>query len=129
MEAKNCPRCGKVFVQIREPICEACVKEEEEIFENVRQFVRDNPSKSIKEISEECGVSTKRILQYVRDGLLEATVGLQSEVSCSKCGKPIRTGRMCETCVLEVNFQVSDMKEASRIKNKGKVFTHQNPAK
>ena len=123
MEAKNCPRCGRVFVMIREPICDQCVKEEENIFEEVRQFVIDHPHKTIKEISEECNVTVKRILTYLRDGRLEASDGLQAESMCSKCGRPIKSGRMCETCVLDVNFKISDMKEASLIKNKGKVFT------
>ena len=123
MEAKNCPRCGKVFVKIRDPICVSCVKEEEDIFENVREYVKENPNKSIKEISEACDVSTKRILTYLKDGKLEASTGLMGESLCSKCGIPIRTGRMCEKCILEVNFQVGDMKEQARIKNKGIMHT------
>jgi len=123
MEAKNCPRCGKVFVKIREPICDQCVKEEEQIFEKVREFVRENPDLSIKEVSDACDVQVKRILQYIRDGRLEASVGIQSEVACSKCGKPIKSGRMCEQCVLSVNFQVNDMKEASRNRTQSRVFT------
>ena len=123
MDARNCPRCGKVFVKIRDPICDACVKEEEKIFDKVRDYVKENPNKTLHEISEACEVTAKRLLTYLRDGRLEASSGLQSECNCSKCGKPIKTGRMCETCVLEVNFQVNDMKEQAAIKNKGRVFT------
>jgi len=48
---------------------------------------------------------------------------MKGEITCSKCGKPIFIGRMCETCILETGFQINDMREASKIKNKGKVFT------
>ena len=123
MEAKNCPRCGRIFVQIRDPICAQCVKEEEDIFEAVREYVKENPNKQIKEIAEACNVSVKRILTYLKDGRLDASEGLAGESLCSKCGKPIRTGRMCEKCVLDVNFKVGDMKEQARIKNKGTVHT------
>ena len=124
MEAKNCPRCGKIFVKIRDPICDACVKEEEEIFENVRAYVRENPNQTIQEICEACDVTPKRILAYLRDGRLEASKGLQSESTCSKCGKPIKAGRMCEKCVLEVNFQVDDMKAQAQTKNQqSRMFT------
>ncbi|MCL2216212.1 MAG: flagellar protein [Defluviitaleaceae bacterium] len=123
METKNCPRCGRVFVQIREPICDRCVKAEEEIFEKVREYVKENPNLTIKEVSEQCDVSTKKILQYIRDGRLEAGQGMKGEIVCSKCGKHIFIGRMCETCILETGFQINDMREASKIKNKGQVFT------
>ena len=123
METKNCPRCGKVFVKIREPICEPCVKEEEQIFEKVREYVKENPNLPIGEVAEACEVQPKRILQYIRDGRLEAVPGMKGEVVCSKCGKPLLVGRMCEKCILETGFQVNDMKEAHRIKNKGQVFT------
>lgn len=123
MNAMNCPRCGKIFVKISSPICDKCVKEEEEIFEKVRTYVRENPNQSIQEICEACEVTTKRVLTYLRDGRLEASQGLQSESSCSKCGKPIRSGRMCESCVVAVNLQVGDMKEQASVKNKGRVFT------
>jgi len=123
METKNCPRCGKVFVKIREPICAPCVKEEEEIFESVREYVKENPNSTVAEVSEACNVQTKRIMQYIRDGRLEAAPGMKGEVTCSKCGKPLLAGRMCEKCVLETNFQLSDMKEASKVKNKGQIFT------
>jgi predicted amidophosphoribosyltransferase len=119
----NCPRCGKVFVRIREPICEACIKEEEAIFERVRDFVKENPNMTVKEVSEECDVTVKRIMGYIRDGKIDASGGMRDDVTCSKCGKPIIGGRMCEKCVLETNFQISDMKNAAAIKNKGKVFT------
>ena len=123
MEARNCPRCGKVFVMVVESICPSCVKEEENIFEKVREYIKENPNKTIKEVADANDVSIKRILQYVRDGRINATSGLQSDIKCSKCGKPILTGRMCEKCILETNFLVNDMKHDALIKNKGRVFT------
>ena len=123
MEPMNCPRCGRIFVKIKDAICNACVKAEEDIYEAVRTYVKENPNQTIKEISDACDVSVKRILTYLQDGKLEASEGLQSESICSKCGRPIRTGRMCETCILQVNFQVGDMKEQAKIKNKGKMHS------
>ena len=122
MAPKNCPRCGKLFVKIRAPICDPCVKEEEQIFERVREYVRENPDQAIQDVCDACDVTTKRILQYIKEGRLEASMGLQSESTCSRCGRPIKTGRMCEKCVLEVNSQVGDMKaqsDAARSKGPG----------
>ena len=120
MAPRNCPRCGKLFVKIREPICDQCVKEEEQIFENVRDYVRDNPDQTIQVICDACNVKPGRILQYIKEGRLEASKGLQGESLCSRCGKPILSGRMCEKCVLEVNMQVGDMKyQADKARGKG----------
>ena len=121
MEAMNCPRCGKVFVKIFETICDDCLKEEEHIFDGVREYIKEHPNRTIKEVAEACDVSVKRVLQYIRDGRIEASAGMHGEIICSKCLKPIKAGRMCEKCVLETNFEVNEMKEASRLK--GKIHT------
>ena len=109
MEPTNCPKCGKLFMKFRDPICASCMKEEEERFETVRVFVKENPNRTIKEVSDECNVSVKRILQYIRDGKLEASAGIQSDVTCTRCGKQILTGRMCEVCINEVGNQIGSM--------------------
>ena len=114
MQAINCPRCGKVFAKIVDPICKTCMREEEEIFDKVRDYIKANPDKSIKEVADECEVTTKRILQYIRDGRIDSSHGMSGEILCSKCGKPIVAGRMCEKCVLDTNFAVNDMKNAQK---------------
>jgi len=128
MSAMNCPRCGKVFYKIREPVCAACVQEENENFERVRAYVKENPNRQINEVSEECNVPVKRILMYIRDGRIDATQGMAGELTCNKCGKPIISGKMCEKCTIELNMQVLSMKKDTQENNvslKGKIFTSQ----
>jgi len=90
------------------------VKEEEHIFDKVRDFVKENPNKTIKDVADECEVTVKRVLSYIRDGRIEASGGMHGDVTCSKCGKPITSGRMCEKCILETNFQLNDMKPKTK---------------
>jgi len=126
MDASNCPRCGRVFVRTTKPICDTCVKEEEANFDRVRDYVKEHPNRSIKEVSEICEVPIKRILQYVRDGRIDASPGIAADVTCSKCGKPITKGRMCEKCAVDVNMQIVGMKKSPDLPagaQKGKVFT------
>ncbi|MDR0271719.1 MAG: flagellar protein [Clostridiales bacterium] len=123
MDFVNCPRCGKLFHRTSSSICPPCVKDEEKIFDKVRDFVKENPDKSVKEVAEECEVTVKRIMQYVKDGRIQAGVGMKGEFTCSQCGKPIITGRMCEKCILETNFQVGEMKKQADIRNRGQIFT------
>ena len=121
MEPTNCPRCGKVFMKIKDSICAECVKEVDQKFEEVRAYVKEHPHRTIKEVSEACDVSVKSILRYIRDGKLEASAGIQSEITCSKCGIPIPSGRMCKKCASEVGHQIAAMKpetEAQRGDNR-----------
>ena len=123
METINCPRCGKLFLKFIEPICPPCVKEEEEIFERVRLYVKEHPNCSIKEASDACDVPVKRILKYIRDGKLEASHGMAGEITCGKCGKPILIGRMCDICANEASSQVKTMKEQVQGKKSPRVYT------
>ena len=125
METRNCPRCGKIFAMVREPICKPCVKAEEEIFEKVREYVKENQNRTIQEVAEACEVNPKKILQYIRDGKLEAGMGMEGEIACSKCGRNIKTGRMCEACIAETGSQVAGMIDQSKIKNKGRIHHNQ----
>jgi predicted amidophosphoribosyltransferase len=110
MNASNCPRCGRMFTKISSAnVCEDCRKAESEKFEEVRAYVKENPHSSAQEVSEKCDVSVKRILQYVRDGKLEVSQGMEGIVTCSKCGRPIKSGRMCERCAKSAANAVSSM--------------------
>jgi NMD protein affecting ribosome stability and mRNA decay len=107
---QNCPRCGKLFMRLNAPICEPCIKEEDEIFEMVRLYIKENPGASITEVSAECEVPVKRIKQYIKDGKLDASEGMRGDITCSKCGRPILGGRMCGECVQAAGAQVVEMK-------------------
>jgi len=115
MSAVNCPRCGKLFVKdaTSASICFKCVKEEEDIFHSVRDFVKDNQNATLKDVAEATKVSTKKILQYVRDGRLELSSGMAGDNRCVECDKPITSGRYCERCQLELGFKINEMKPRS----------------
>jgi flagellar operon protein (TIGR03826 family) len=106
MQAINCPRCGRVFTKITKPICNACVKEDEDTFELVRAYIKENPDQTLQQVSDETHVHVKRILQYIRDGRLEASTGMSDDVGCGQCGKPISKGRFCEVCAGEIKKNV-----------------------
>ena len=125
MAATNCPRCGRVFIRRLAPICEICEKEVEQQFEDVRAYVKENPNSPIKEVSDATNVSVKRILQYVREGRIDATPGMVHDVTCSQCGKSITKGRMCELCIIKVGSQVESGKPQAEKeqKNPERMFT------
>ena len=98
MSAINCPRCGRLFHKIVSPVCPNCEKEEERQFQHLREFIEQEPQANINEISTETGLPIKRILQYIREGRLIATPGLDGELRCVSCGKAIDSGSFCPLC-------------------------------
>ena len=109
MEAVNCPRCGKVFTKIKSSLCPSCEREEEQSFQIVRKYIDENENCTLSELSQETGVSSKRILGYIREGRLEISKGMRGEIHCRKCGRPITTGQYCDTCVIKINQNMYDM--------------------
>ena len=125
MEPTNCPRCGKVFMRIRESVCPDCVKKEEQTFEEVRAYVKENPNQRVKDVAEACNVSVKRIIRYIREGRLEASTGMHGEITCSSCGKPISHGHMCEVCISKVSTEVGGMKKENvKYHNQSHMYTN-----
>lgn len=127
MAMTNCPRCGKLFNQIRLPICPECEKNEEEEFKRVKEYVTDNPGANISEIVTETDVPLKRIQKFLRDGRLEVSKGLVGTLRCSVCGEPITKGRMCEACTLKTAEKIDDMFSEESRKPRGPVM-HTRPA-
>ncbi|MCL1995251.1 MAG: hypothetical protein FWG63_03505 [Defluviitaleaceae bacterium] len=93
---RNCPKCGKVFHYINSPVCDGCIKEDQDVFEKARQHLKENPGISLIRLAKETDIDTKRILRYIRDGKLEL---MNPEIECEKCKAKIISGRFCQECV------------------------------
>lgn len=99
MDVRNCRQCGRLFNYIGGPqVCPACKDKLEDKFQEVKEFIRDNPRASIQEVSEENDVSVQQIRQWVREERLEFSADSPVGIECEKCGASIRTGRFCEAC-------------------------------
>jgi flagellar operon protein (TIGR03826 family) len=109
VEVVNCPRCGKVFTRIKNPICPACEKEEELIFQSVKEYIDEHSESTLSELSEGTGVSPKKILRYIREGRLEISSGMRGDVRCEVCGGPVSHGRYCDACKIKMNQNITDM--------------------
>ena len=112
MEYRNCVRCGRVFNYMSLPICEDCARAEEEDFIRIKEFLWENPHSNIIEISKATDVSEKRIMKYLREGRLEIENNDSAPLlKCDRCGKPINSGRYCDSCIININSTISDLFE------------------
>lgn len=101
MEVRNCRQCGRLYNYIGgsyRNLCPNCIKELEDKFVKVKEYIRDHVSANMSQISEDCDVSTKQLEQWIREERLcfadDSPIGLE----CECCGTTIKTGRFCENC-------------------------------
>lgn len=99
MEVKNCKGCGRLFNYLQgPPLCPACVADLENKFQQVKDYLRENPKAQMNQIAEDNEVSVKQIKQWVREERLTFTEESQITLDCENCGAPILTGRFCDRC-------------------------------
>jgi ribosomal protein L32 len=70
----------------------------EEKFQQVKDYLRENPDASVEQTATDNDVTTKQIKQWVKEERLILSTATDSGVVCETCGKPIRSGRLCEKC-------------------------------
>lgn len=99
MNVRNCRGCGRLFNHISGPsLCPACREKLEEKFQQVKEFIRENPGVGIREVSEVCEVEPSQINQWLREERLELTEGSPLMLFCEGCGAMIRCGKYCDKC-------------------------------
>ena len=99
----NCPKCGKLFSDESGEICSICRKDDLDVFERVRDYIKENPDRSIVEVSHATEVSRKKIVRYIREGRIEISRGMLDDVRCESCNRPITTGRYCPECSVKLS--------------------------
>lgn len=103
MAVRSCPRCKNLFQYISgDPICQKCKDIEEDEFQLVRKFIRDNPKSTISETSKATNVSTKLIIKFIKQERLEISPESPMGVECERCGKTIKSGKFCKECSKEL---------------------------
>jgi len=123
MEVRACKKCGRLFNYLSgPPICAACRDDLEKKFAQVKEYIREHPGASMREITEENDVSNQQIQQWVREERLEFTEDSPIQMSCENCGKRIPTGRFCDDCKNKMANGLSDAfrKEAPPVEEKPK---------
>ena len=98
MDVRNCKKCGKLFNYNGESLCQSCVKEMEDKFFEVRDYIYKNPTANMAVVAEENDVPIQQIKKWVRQERLTFSKDSGISIDCESCGKPILTGRYCKDC-------------------------------
>ncbi|WP_223191665.1 flagellar protein [Propionispora hippei] len=128
MGLKNCPECGKIFVDSPAGMCPACVEQEERDEIKIVDFLRESGNAaSIEEIHESTGVKERTILHMMRKGRFMGD--FEISYACESCGAPIVEGRVCAACSKNIINQMkqSAEKEAQKsleFKKAGRMYSN-----
>ncbi len=96
MNLKNCPECGKVYLENPRGLCPACIEEEEQDALKVMEYLREVKKASVTKIHEDTGIREKIILRMMHHGLLIGN--FEIGYACDHCGGEIYEGRLCSHC-------------------------------
>lgn len=113
----NCPRCGGLFVKALRPICNACHKEIDVMFQTVYTFIRkrDNRKATLQEVVEATGVDETYILQFIREGRIQLAQFPNLTYPCDVCGTMIREGKICGSCRTKMSEDMNKFKAQEEV--------------
>ncbi|TDX58893.1 flagellar protein [Orenia marismortui] len=114
MGIQKCKRCKKVFAAVQgAKICPNCLREEEDQFVLVKDYLWEHPGATIKELHEATEVEERIIKKFVKEGRFLQINGVDITVECERCGTAIRSGRFCEDCSQKLQNGISKVKKVS----------------
>ncbi len=110
LQLKNCPNCGKVYVDTGMRMCRDCYEKELKQEDEIASYVRDNPNSTVKQICEALNVKERIVMRMIKAGRFVAA-GVQVGYPCESCGAIITRGRLCDKCNKDLLKQVEVQKE------------------
>jgi ribosomal protein L32 len=107
----TCRSCGSLYDGRPNDLCPTCRRLDNENFERIRKYLREQEGATVEEVCAATGVSVERILGYLREGRLIQRIN--ASYPCEACGAVIHAGRLCaecrETLVNEVRQVAADL--------------------
>jgi len=112
-ELANCEQCGKVFVKVARAICPTCYRENEQKFETVWHYIRQqkNREATVYQVHEATGVEEKLIFQWVREGRLKVKDFVNLAYPCQSCGAMIQSGMLCDACANQLKKEIAALSD------------------
>ena len=116
----NCVNCGQMFMKTRDNICPACIEEKEEVFRQVKQYLRENKSATLVQVIQDLQIEMELVVEMVEEGRLYFAENPNFGIECVCCGKPTSAGRYCPSCQSEVARKFADATLQARCKSQDK---------
>jgi predicted amidophosphoribosyltransferase len=106
----SCKFCKKPFPSYGGRLCPECIKEIDDGYVVVRNYLYENPgATSVIDIAEQTGVEEDVILYLLKENRLYVKDWSGNSKLCQICGIPIGSGTICPSC--SAKMQEKMMKE------------------
>ncbi|PWK16191.1 TIGR03826 family flagellar region protein [Tumebacillus permanentifrigoris] len=116
MALANCKRCGRLYNKINSFVesCTVCIKEDDEKFFQVRDYLQEQRRATMYEVSDATGVDVSLIIRFIREGRITTVDNPNLNFPCDSCGTPIQQDRYCKPCKDKLQKGLSSTREALR---------------
>lgn len=115
MEICTCKECRRLFNYLSGvQLCTDCRRKQEEKFQEVKRYLRENPGASLEQLSESCGVKGGYVTQWVREGRLELSDCAEADIRCRRCGTTIPGGRLCGRCKRDFLYEWNELEDKNQ---------------
>jgi hypothetical protein len=92
-------------------ICPACREKEQMLISQIVLYVNMHPGCNVEQISNTTGISRRKIIDLVHEGLLRR-FGLKMNYPCRICGQQINKGNVCFWCADRLKSLVDQLKDS-----------------
>lgn len=126
MGIKNCPQCGKLFVETPTDLCPDCYAELQQDEAKVGEYLRKVGKSSVPEIHRATGVKEKVIMRMIKQGRIISE--FKVFYPCEVCGNLIDVGRLCPACSRNITDQIKEgeqKKAEQEPKRGGRMYTRE----
>ena len=101
MQLRTCAHCKKLFnVIFNETLCPNCKQELEEIYKEVKEYVRSNPGVSILQVVNEFDnpfINERQLREWIKEDRLQF-MSEYTGIFCRVCHCSIESGTVCSDC-------------------------------
>ena len=111
MSLSNCVGCGKIFSRADRPICLECTGKEEDLLLQATEWLRENPGQTITAMNQALGISSRLILEWVRQKRITLS-DKGGVISCKRCCEPVSGGLLCNRCKIALSH---DLKQGIKV--------------
>ena len=117
MELVMCEGCRRPFNYLAgEKLCPACMKAEEQLFQQVKEYLNENPGASIPAVCEATGAKKSKIQKWILQERLILGPNSPITMVCENCGARIYTGKLCDSCKKELRGDLQTLNNVNKMK-------------
>lgn len=125
---RTCRKCkSPIHENSIHEYCDSCYGKIEEIFEKIREYLREFPGATAHEIYQRVGIPIHVVNNFVKDGRLIEIPNEYLNLECLKCGCLLLSAhhKYCPSCevkmVRELDSAKDEIQQAMVVKEEGKM--------